>query len=77
MSFEIRKIIPIAFIVIFCGIQKVHAIAGKIVYSYGQVEATAVDGTVRPLLRGDTIDAGDSVRTQNGRTQIRFTDGGL
>lgn len=77
MNFTITRLIPIALIVVLCDIGKVHAIAGKIVYSYGQVEATGADGTIRPLLRGDTIDTGDAVRTQNGRTQIRFTDGGF
>ncbi|MGE0483925.1 MAG: FecR domain-containing protein [Gammaproteobacteria bacterium] len=51
--------------------------AGKVVYAFGQVQATAGDGSVRPLTRGDAIVPGDTVTTRNGRTQLRFTDGGF
>ena len=53
------------------------AFAGKVIYSYGQVNAVNADGVSRGLARGDPVDAGDSINTRNGRTQIRFTDGGF
>ena len=72
-----KGLLILSFIVSLGGVHKVHAIAGKIVYSYGQVEATSADGVIRPLVRGDVIESGESIRTINGRTQIRFTDGGF
>ena len=72
-----KGLLILSFIVSLGGVCKVHAIAGKIVYSYGQVEATSATGAIRPLARGDVIESGESVRTINGRTQIRFTDGGF
>ena len=53
------------------------AIAGKVVYSFGQVEGFGADGVTRPLARGDILDSGDSISTANGRAQVRFTDGGF
>ena len=72
-----KGLLILSFIVSLGAVSKVHAIAGKIVYSYGQVEATSADGVIRPLVRGDVIESGESIRTINGRTQIRFTDGGF
>ena len=72
-----KGLLILSFIGSLSAVDKVHAIAGKIVYSYGQVEATSADGAIRPLTRGDVIESGESVRTVNGRTQIRFTDGGF
>ena len=56
----------------------VHAAtpAGKIVYAFGQVEAVQSNGARRALKRGDVFGPGDTVVTRNGRTQLRFTDGG-
>ena len=50
--------------------------AGKVVYAFGQVEAVNNTGSRRALKRGDIFGPGDTVVTRNGRTQLRFTDGG-
>ena len=55
----------------------IYAIAGRVVYSYGDVQATSNTGETRQLLRGGAVDEGDSINTNNGRIQIRFTDGGF
>ncbi len=51
--------------------------AGKVVFAFGDVSATAADGSRRALARGDAIAAGDTVITGRGRAQIRLTDGGF
>ena len=51
--------------------------AAKVVYAFGQVSAIDGQGGARALERGATVYPGDTVQTQAGRTQIRFTDGGF
>lgn len=51
--------------------------AGKVVYAFGDVQATGNDGKARALSRGDRFGPGDTIQTRNGRTQLRFTDGGF
>lgn len=50
--------------------------AGTVLYAFGQVQADGADGA-RALRKGDTVYAGETLRTGNGRTQVRFTDGGF
>ena len=57
------------------------AFAGQAVAAAGRAEFTiggvtvARGGVERPLTRGTELDNGDTVRTNDGRAQIRFTDG--
>ena len=51
------------------------ASAGRIDFSIGGVVATRPDGQQRPLLKGAELQNGDTVRTNDGRAQIRFPDG--
>src|SRR5688572_12961725 len=57
------------------------AFAGNAVGAAGRAEFTvggvtlARGGVERPLTRGTELDNGDTVRTNDGRAQIRFTDG--
>lgn len=51
------------------------AAAGRVDFATGTVTVSAADGRERPLTRGAELDNGDTVRTQDGRAQIRFTDG--
>ncbi|MGR8918466.1 MAG: FecR family protein, partial [Gammaproteobacteria bacterium] len=51
--------------------------AGKVVYAFGQVDIVSADGRARAASRGTLFGPGDTVRTRNGRTQLRFTDGGF
>lgn len=56
----------------------VHAAgAAKIDFAIGDVVAVQADGTRRPLARGAEVQAGETVDTGGGRTQLRFTDGGM
>jgi hypothetical protein len=50
------------------------AAAGRAEFTIGGV-TVARGGVERPLARGAELDSGDVVRTNNGRAQIRFTDG--
>ncbi|HEX6592336.1 MAG TPA: FecR domain-containing protein [Moraxellaceae bacterium] len=51
--------------------------AGRVNFVTGDVKATAADGSVRSLARGDLINSGDKISTGSGRLQLRFTDGGF
>jgi len=51
------------------------ASAGRIDFSIGGVVATRPDGQQRPLFKGAELQNGDTVRTNDGRAQIRFPDG--
>jgi hypothetical protein len=51
--------------------------AARVVYAFGQVNAVDGQGSARALERGASVYSGDTVQTQAGRTQIRFTDGGF
>lgn len=50
------------------------AAAGRAEFVIGGVNV-ARNGVERPLTRGTELDNGDTVRTNDGRAQIRFTDG--
>ena len=50
------------------------AAAGRTEFTIGGV-TLARGGVERPLTRGTELDNGDTVRTNDGRAQIRFTDG--
>jgi hypothetical protein len=51
------------------------AMAGRVDFISGNVTVSGTDGLQRPLARGVELDTGDTVRTGDGRAQIRFTDG--
>ncbi len=51
------------------------ASAGRIDFSIGSVVATRPDGQERPLAKGAELESGDTIRTNDGRAQIRFPDG--
>ena len=67
----------IIFITLLIVCSDIYAIAGRVVYSYGDVQATSNTGETRQLLRGGRVDEGDSINTNDGRIQIRFSDGGF
>ncbi len=54
---------------------QVNAAAGRAEFTIGGVTIAGRDGVQRPLARGTELDNGDTVRTNDGRAQIRFTDG--
>lgn len=51
------------------------AAAGRVDFTTAGVTVAGRDGQQRPLARGAELDNGDTVRTNEGRAQIRFTDG--
>ncbi|MGV3740727.1 MAG: FecR family protein, partial [Burkholderiaceae bacterium] len=57
--------------------QALAALAAKVEFAVGNVTATALDGQSRALAKGGDLNSGDSISTNNGQVQIRFTDGGF
>ena len=51
------------------------AVAGRVEFSIGGATTQGADGRVRPLSKGLELDKGDTIKTNDGRAQIRFTDG--
>jgi hypothetical protein len=50
-------------------------VAARVDFAAGDVVALARDGRSRPLTRGAEVQVGETVSTQQGRAQMRFTDG--
>ena len=53
----------------------VAAAAARVDFVYGFVTVAGLDGQEQPLLRGAELNSGDTVRTAEGRAQLRFSDG--
>jgi len=51
------------------------AAAARVDFTLGNVVAIDSAGQQRPLRKGDAVEQGDTVRTNGGRAQLRFTDG--
>jgi hypothetical protein len=51
------------------------AAAGRIQFAWGDVTVQQNSGGNARLKRGDHVDAGDTIVTERGRAQIKFTDG--
>lgn len=52
-----------------------QAAAGRVEFAIGPATVVGVDGRSRPAARGTELDTGDVVRTNDGRVQMRMTDG--
>ena len=52
-----------------------NAAAGRVDFATSGVTVSGTDGRDRPLVKGADLDSGDTVKTNGGRAQIRFTDG--
>ena len=52
-----------------------QAAAGRVEFAMGPATVVGVDGRSRPAGRGTEVDTGDVVRTNDGRVQMRMTDG--
>lgn len=57
--------------------QALAALAAKVEFAVGNPTATAPDGQSRVLAQGADVNSGESIHTNNGQVQIRFTDGGF
>ena len=53
----------------------VSSAAARVDFVYGQVTVAGLDGREQPLQRGAELNNGDTVRTAEGRAQLRFSDG--
>lgn len=53
-----------------------QAAAGRVEFAIGGVSAISDSGETRSLNKGAEINPGDTIRTTDGRVQVRFTDGG-
>ncbi len=53
-----------------------QAAAGRVEFAIGGVTATTAGGESRALSKGAEINSGDTIKTTDGRVQVRFTDGG-
>jgi hypothetical protein len=51
------------------------AAAARVDFSVGRVIVAGADGRERPLAKGAELESGDTVRTNDGRAQLRFADG--
>lgn len=51
------------------------AAAARVDFVYGNVTVSGLEGREQPLLRGAELNNGDTVRTGEGRAQLRFPDG--
>lgn len=51
------------------------ALAARIDFATGGAVVAARDGAERPATKGAELDSGDTVRTNDGRVQLRFIDG--
>ncbi len=51
------------------------AAAGRVEFAVGDVTVAGVDGIQRSLFRGAQLNSGQTVRTNDGRVQVRMTDG--
>jgi hypothetical protein len=58
-----------------CSSSSFAAGIARVDFAIGNVTAVAPDGRSRQLSRGSEIDVGDTVNTQQGRAQLRFSDG--
>lgn len=52
-----------------------QAAAGRVEFAIGPATVVGADGRTRPAGRGTELDNGDVVRTNDGRVQMRMTDG--
>lgn len=55
----------------------IAAPAARVEFAHGNVTVQGADGRSRALARGAVIEAGDTINTNNGRAQLRFTDDGF
>lgn len=53
------------------------AAAGRVDFAVGNVVANATDGSRRTLVKGAELFSGDTVLTNDGQTQFRFSDGSI
>lgn len=68
--------VTVAALIAVLAIPAAYANVARVEFVVGQVFGVDSGGSQRRLVKGSSLDAGDTVRTERGRAQIRFTDGG-
>lgn len=53
-----------------------YSATGKVQFATGNVVAINAVGESRDMMKGATLEVGDTIKTNGGRAQLRFTDGG-
>ncbi len=51
------------------------AAAGRVQFAFGEVSLRDAGGDSSPLKKGQVVDAGDTIVTERGRVQVKFSDG--
>ena len=74
MKTSTRFRVAVAFFALLISAEPALAAVGKVVFAIGETAAIGADGTRRDLKRGGDIEAGDTLRTLQGRMQVRFED---
>lgn len=68
--------VTLAALIAVLTIPAAHANVARVEFVVGKVFGVDSGGSQRRLVKGSSLNAGDTVRTERGRAQIRFTDGG-
>jgi hypothetical protein len=76
-QFGRRHIWAVAVAVFLLPTSVFAAPAARVEFAFGSVTAEAADGRVRTLQKGAAVEAGETVNTNEGRAQLRFTDDGF
>lgn len=69
-----KKCLVLALLLLVAA-REAAAAAARVDFTYGSVTVSGPDGRERSLVRGTELDNGDTVRTAEGRAQLRFSDG--
>ena len=72
-----RRFRLFAFAALLFASSAFSAPVARVEFVVGNVFALAVDGSVRALVKGAAVEEGDTVNTNEGRAQLRFTDDGF
>ena len=77
LSIQFTRTLFLALLAMGFSTQALAALAAKVEFAIGNVTAIALDGQSRALAKGGDLNSGDSISTNAGQVQIRFTDGGF
>ena len=71
------RLLTVALLLLSLQAPAAFAAVGKVLFATGATFREAADGQRSALRRGNDIDAGDILITEDGRLQLRFNDGGM
>src|SRR4051812_11136270 len=70
------RLAPLALTLVLAALASPALAVGKFVYVDGAVNVRDPAGVVRPAARGERVNIQETIITGEGRTQLRFDDGG-